>query len=157
MTEDREFAGTVKVVDPSPLNWLYITYNTVEELVRVDTDGNTEPAAMSGFRWIDDLTLEVDVRQGNVFPDGERLTAATVEQSFREVMRWRSPHPPGTQFNLDPRTTLEVVDEYTVRLHFPEMDGLAVGKLRAMHLMNTGFWAGPSFGYERNGSGEGHW
>lgn len=27
--------GMVHVYDPHPLNWLYITYNTVEELVRV--------------------------------------------------------------------------------------------------------------------------
>ncbi len=31
-----EPARTVHVVDPSPLNWLYIAYNTVEELVRVN-------------------------------------------------------------------------------------------------------------------------
>ena len=31
-----EPAGTVHVVDPSPLNWLYIARNTVEELGRVN-------------------------------------------------------------------------------------------------------------------------
>jgi ABC-type transport system substrate-binding protein len=149
--------GTVNVVDPSPLNWLYITYNTVEELIRTDKDGNNEPAAMSDFRWLDDKTLEVDVREGNVFPDGEELTAETVRRAFDEVQKWTSPHPPGTQFNLHPDTKLEVVDDHTARFHLPETDGLAVGKLRAMHLMNTRFWEGPSFGYERQGSGEGHW
>lgn len=158
MTTPRtESVGAIHVVDPSPLNWLYITYNTVEELVRVDTDGNNEPAAMSDFRGLDGKTLEVDVRDGEVFPDGEPLTAETVRRAFDEVMRWRSPHPPGTQFNLHPETSLEVVDERAARFHFPETDGLAVGKLRAMHLMNTKFWEGPSFGYERRGSGEGHW
>ncbi len=34
-----EPVGTVNVVDPSPLDWLYITYNTVEELVRVRPSG----------------------------------------------------------------------------------------------------------------------
>lgn len=157
MTERRSPVGSVHVVDPSPLNWLYITYNTVEELVRVDADGAIEPAAMKSYRWKDDKTLEVDVREDNVFPDGEPLTAGTVRRSFDEMMRWDAPHPPGTHFNLDPRTTLEVVDEHTVRFHFPETDGLALGKLRAMHLMSTSFWEGPSFGYERQGSGEGHW
>lgn len=72
-------------------------------------------------------------------------------------MRWRAPHPPGTQFNLAPGTRCEVTGEHTVRLHFPAPDGLAVGKLRAMHIMSTRFWDGPGFGYARNGSGEGHW
>lgn len=64
--------GTVRVVDPSALNWLYITYNTVEELVRVDTNGAVQPAAMSGYRWKDDRTLEIDVREGNRFPTASR-------------------------------------------------------------------------------------
>jgi hypothetical protein len=28
--------GTVHVVDPHPLNWLFITWNTMEEPVRTD-------------------------------------------------------------------------------------------------------------------------
>lgn len=30
--------GEVRVVDPHPLNWLYITWNTMEEPVRTDED-----------------------------------------------------------------------------------------------------------------------
>jgi hypothetical protein len=63
-----EPVGTIHVVDPSPLNWLYITYNTVEELVRVNTDGAVEPAAMKSYSWADDRTLEIEVREGEVFP-----------------------------------------------------------------------------------------
>jgi ABC-type transport system substrate-binding protein len=153
----REPAGAVRVVDPSPLNWLYITYNTVEELVRVDTQGKIRPAAMRSYRWADDRTLEVDVREGERFPDGEPLTALSVKRSFEEVARWAAPHPPGTHFNIDPRTRCEVTGERTVRFHLPEPDGLALGKLRAMHVMSTRFWDEIGFGYERNGTGEGHW
>ena len=153
----REPAGTVHVVDRNPLNWLYITYNTVEELVRVDSKGNTIPAAMSGYRWADERTLEIEVRQSERFPDGEPLTAATVKRAFDEVMRWVAPHPPGTHFNLDGRTTCEVTGERALRLHFPEPDSFALGKLRAMHIMSTRFWNEVGFGYKRNGSGEGHW
>ena len=153
----REPVGTVHVVDPSRLNWLYITYNTVEELVRVNTDGTVEPAAMKGYRWADDVTLEVDVREGERFPDGEPLTAATVKRSFDEAVRWTAPHPPGTHFNLDPRTRCEVTGEHAVRFSLPEPDGLALGKLRALHVMSTRFWEELGFGYARNHSGEGHW
>ena len=153
----RAPVGTVSVVDPSPLNWLWITYNTVEELVRVAPDGHIEPAAMSASRWEDDRTLEIDVREGERFPDGEPLTAATVERAFAEMMRWQSPHPPGTQFNLDPRTTCEATGERAVRFRLPEPDGGALGKLRAMHLMSSRFWGEVGFGYARTGSGEGHW
>lgn len=149
--------GAIKVVDPHPYNWLYITYNTVEELVRVNTDGAVEPAAMKTYRWADDRTLEIDVREGERFPDGEPLNAQSVKRSFDEQQRWRAPHPPGTHFNVDPNTTCEVTGEHQVRFHYPEPDGLAVGKLRATHIMSTRFWDELGFGYTRNGSGEGRW
>lgn len=153
----KEPAGTIHVVDLSPLNWLYITYNTVEELVRVDRKGGNQPAAMSNYRWADDRTLEVELRENEWFPDGEPLTSATVKRAFDEVMRWTAPHPPGTQFNLHPATRCEVTGPHSVQFHFPEIDGFAVGKLRAMHLMSTRFWNETGFGYVRNGNGEGHW
>lgn len=121
-------AGTVRVCDPSRLNWLYVTYNTTEELVRVSPAGATVPAAMTGYTWADDRTLDVAVRKGNRFPGGEPVTAATVRKAFDEVMRWAAPHPPGTHFNLHPGTTCEVTGEYAVRFRFPEVDGPAVGE-----------------------------
>ena len=128
-----------------------------EEFVRVDTRGNTIPAAMSGFHWVDDRTLEIKVRENERFPDGEALTAATAKRAFDEMIQWQAPHPPGTHFNHDPRTTCEIVDDHTVRLHMPEPDGGTLGKLRAMHLMSTRFWEEVGFGYKRQHSGEGHW
>ena len=99
--------GAVRVVDPSPLNRPHITYNTVEELVRVDPLVKVRPAAMRRYRWADDRTLEVEVRGGERFPDGEPLTASSVKRGFEEVTRWAAPHPPGTRFNIDPRTRWE--------------------------------------------------
>lgn len=150
-------SGTIKVVDRSPLNWRYITCNTVEELVRVRRTGLIRTAAMESWSWVDDRTLQIELRADERFPDGEPLTAATVKRSFEEMMRWRAPHPPGTHFNLDPRTICVVVDDRTVRFELPEPDGLALGKLRAMHLMSTRFWDSIGFGYARDGTGEGHW
>ena len=112
---------------------------------------------MTAYRWADDRTLDVDVREGERFPDGEPLTAASVKRGFDEVMRWTAPHPPGTHFNLDPRTQLEVTGEFSVRFRLANPDGLAIGKLGAMHVMSTRFWDDLGFGYTRTGSGEGHW
>ena len=154
-------AGAVRVVDPSPLNWLYITYNTAEELVRANPEGTVEPAAMAGYRWTDDRTLEVEVRDGEYFPDGEPLDARSVQQAFEEVMRWDAPHPPGTWLNFPaPESTAEVVDDYTLRFHPPGPDGLAIGKFRGFHIASSAFWNGksaPGFGYKKFGSGDGHW
>jgi ABC-type transport system substrate-binding protein len=146
--------GSIQV---AAFDWLWITYNTVEELVRVRPAGNIEPAAMARYRRADDRTLEIRLRTDDRFPDGEPITAETVQRAFDEQQRWRAPHPPGTQFNLDSGTRCEVSGEHDVRLRFLEPDGLALGKLRAMHLMSTRFWQEVGFGYARNGSDEGHW
>lgn len=149
--------GTIQVVDPHPLNWLYITYNTVEELVRTNVNGNIVPAAMKGYKWTDDRTLDIKLRPQNRFQDGEPMTAQSVKRSFDEQVRWAAPHPPGTQFNPLPGTTCEVTGQHSVRFHLPAPDGLMVGKLRATHIMSTRFWDELGFGYKRNRSGEGHW
>ena len=66
------------ILETSPLNWLYITYNTVEELVRTDEKGHVVPAAMKSYEWVDDYTLEVKLR-ANKFQDGEPVTVEIVK------------------------------------------------------------------------------
>ena len=44
VVKPRTPKGTIRVVDRSPLNWLYITYNTVEEFIRTDEKGRITPA-----------------------------------------------------------------------------------------------------------------
>ena len=157
LSKPREPKGEIRVVDRSPLNWLYITYNTVEELVRTDEKGHIVPAAMKSYEWIDDTTLEVKLRP-NTFQNGEPLTAKNVKQSFDEMTARKSPHPPGTQFNLLSGMTLEVVDDETVRYKLPQPDGTVLGKMRAMHIMNPLFWDTIGFGFKRGKkTGEGHW
>ena len=51
--------NTVTVVDPSPVNWLSITWNTMEEANRVDHEGMGQPSLAAGWRWVDDETLEL--------------------------------------------------------------------------------------------------
>ena len=67
--------NTVTVVDPSPVNWLSITWNTMEEANRVDHEGMGQPSLAAGWRWVDDETLELPLRRGAVFQDGEAYDA----------------------------------------------------------------------------------
>jgi ABC-type transport system substrate-binding protein len=153
----RQPVGTVNVVDLNPLNWLFITWNTAEEPVRTDPEGHLIGAAMEAWRWVEETTLEVKLREGVQFQDGEPLTARSFERAFIEVQRWVAPHPPGTWLNFDPRTRCEIVDDQLVRMHFPEPDGLVLGKFRGFHIMSSRFWRDLGFGYDRTSSGEGHW
>jgi ABC-type transport system substrate-binding protein len=149
--------GTIHVVDPNPLNWLFITWNTMEEPVRTDTEGHLVGAAMEDSRWVDETTFEVTLRQGIRFQDGEEFNTKSFERAFVEVQKWKAPHPPGTSLNFHPDTRLEIIDDYTVRMIFPEPDGAILGKFRGFHLASTRFWDEVGFGYTKLGTGEGHW
>lgn len=149
-------AGVVRVVDPHPLNWLFITWNTMEEPVRTDERGRIVGACMEDSWW-EGSSLVVRVREGVRFQDGERLTAHSIERAFREVQKWRAPHPPGTYLNFHPETGVEVTDERTIRFDFPEPDTLALAKFRGFHSPSTRFWEEEGFGYRKYGTGEGHW
>jgi len=153
----RAPVGTIHVVDPSPLNWLFITWNTMEEPIRTDEEGRIVHALASGSRWIDEKTLELTLRQGVRFQDGEPFTGHNIKQNFDEMQRWAAPHPPGTWLNFPPESSCEVVDDFTVRFHLPGPDGIALTKFRGFHIGSSAFWRETGFGYKSLGSGEGHW
>jgi len=153
----KDAADTLTVVDLSALNWLSVTWSTMEELVRVDKDGRTVPTLATEWKWLDDRTIEFKLRQGVAFQDGEKFNAHVFRRSFDEVQRWKAPHPPGAFLNFAPATKLSVVDDYTVRFTFPEPDASALMKFRGMHVGSTKFWDEGGFVHKKTGTAEGHW
>lgn len=149
--------NTVTVVDPSPVNWLSITWNTMEEANRVDHDGVAQPSLAESWEWVDDETLELRLRQGAVYQDGEPYDARLFKMGFDKVQEWEDPHPPGAFLNFHPETELTVVDDHTVRMRFPGGDAGAIMKLRGMHLPSSRFWDEWGFVDPKTGSAEGHW
>lgn len=137
----KEPVGAIRVVDPSPLNWLYITYNTVEELVHVNPEGKIRPAAMRRYRWEDERTLKIDVRRGERFPDGEPLTAASVKRAFDEQGRWVAPHPPGTHFTWTSGRRARPTASTPCASACPSPTA-SCSESCAMHVMSTRFWEG---------------
>jgi ABC-type transport system substrate-binding protein len=156
-TQTRAPAGEIRVVDPSPLNWLYILFNTMEEVIRADHLGRIVPALATDTEWLNDKTLEVRLRKDVYFQNGQPFSAENIKRNFIEMNRWDAPHPPGTWLNLPKNTVCEIIDDQTVHFHFPKPDGLAVAKMRAFHIGNHLFWKNLGFGYAKIGSGEGHW
>ncbi|MGU3538469.1 ABC transporter substrate-binding protein [Methylobacterium sp. A54F] len=148
--------NTVTVVDPSPVNWLSITWNTMEEANRVDHAGIGQPSLARSWQWLDDETLELKMREA-VYQDGERFDARMFKLGFDKVQEWTNPHPPGAFLNFARDVTCEVVDDETVRMRFPGGDSAALMKLRGMHLPSTRFWNEWGFVDPKTGSAEGHW
>ncbi len=155
--EDRDASTTITVVDLSPLNWLSVTWSTMEELVRVNENGHTVPTLAESWKWLDDKTLEFKLRKGVTFQDGEPFDAKVFRRSFDEVQKWKAPHPPGAFLNFDPQTKLTVVDDYTIRFEFPAPDASAFMKFRGTHIGSTKFWDSGGFVSKKTGTAEGHW
>jgi len=147
----------VTVVDPSPVNWLWITWNTMEETVRVDKNGQSTPSLAEKQTWLDDKTLQIKLRKNVAFQDGEKLTASVFRKSYDEVQKWTNPHPPGAFLNFDKASSMEVVDDYTINFKFPQPDGSAIMKLRGMHVGSSKFWNELAFIDQKNKSAESHW
>ncbi len=89
------------------------------------------------------------------FQNGETFNAEHIKINYDPMHQWPAPHSPGTKLNLPPESVPEVLDELTLRFHFPGPDGLAIGKMRGFHI--TSKCQRPGFGYQKFGSGDGHW
>lgn len=149
--------NTVTVVDPSPVNWLSITWNTMEEAVRVDDKGLMQPSLAESWTWEDPKTLVLKLRKGVTFQDGQAFDAKSFKQAFDKVQSWKNPHPPGSFLNYDKGDQMEVVDDSTIRFKMVKPDGAAFMKLRGMHVASNAFWDKLGFVDPSKQSAEGHW
>ncbi len=141
--------GELRIVDKSPVNWIWIAFNVLEHLIELDKEGKQVPGLATGWRWLDDHTLEVTLRQGVTFHNGEVFDAEIVQLNWDENIRSRQPHSV-EYLTFNPGSRLEIVDVYTVRFLFPEPDGAALSRLTALHMANRQF-------YREHGWGEKQW
>jgi ABC-type transport system substrate-binding protein len=142
--------GELRIVDASPSNWMSIALNVFDRLIEHNADGNLVPGLATGWRWLDDLTLAVTLRQGVKFHNGEGFDAAIVKLNLEAYARLQQPHMLGEFLNFKPGSRLEIIDPYAVRFHFPEPDGAALVKLSALHIANRQF-------HTERGWGEKQW
>ncbi len=138
--------GELRVVDKAPNNWASITLNVFEHLITLDKDGQLVPRLATGWQWLDDRTLEVSLRHGVTFHNGEVFDAAIVKLNWDEQRRLEQPFRSGNYMNYKPGSRLEILDPYTVRFVFPEPDGGAVAKLTIMHIGNRQFYRDVGWG-----------
>ena len=138
--------GELRIVDTDPLNWAWIALNVFEHLVELDKDAQLVPGLATSWRWLDDRTLEMPLRQGVTFQNGEVFDAEIVKLNWDENTRLRQPHLPGGYLNFQPGARLEIIDPHTVRFVFPEPDGGALAKLSIMHIGNRQFYRDVGWG-----------
>ena len=140
--------GELHIVDKNPDNWVSMTFNVFEHLMEVGPEGKLVPRLAIAWRWLDDRTLEVTLRQGVKFHNGEAFDAAIVKLNWDEQSQLKQPHTIGSAMNFKPGSRVEVIDPQTVRFVFPEPDGGALAKITLMHMANRQFYRDVGWGTE---------
>jgi peptide/nickel transport system substrate-binding protein len=124
--------GELHIVDKHPANWASRALRVFEHLIALDKDGKLVPRLATGWQWHDDRPLDVTLRQGITFHNGESFDAEIVKLNGEENTRLGQPHISGAFMNFSPGSRLEILDAQTVRFIFPTPDGAALAKPSAM-------------------------
>jgi len=138
--------GELHIVDSSSFNFVTVVMNVFEHLVDLEAGGKLIPRLATDWRWVDDRTLEMTLRQGVKFHNGEPFDAAAVQLNWDENTRVQQPFRAGQFLNFKPGSRLEILDPYTIQFHFPAPDGTALVKLSSMHIGSRQFWAEQGWG-----------
>lgn len=110
-----DIATTNPLVLDSAVEALQWTYDTLAE---IGEDGTPVPWAAESWNVIDDVTIDVVLRQGMTFHDGEPVTVEDVKFSYEFIDEF------GTAgffpAALSPIEEVEILDENTLRFHLVE-------------------------------------
>jgi peptide/nickel transport system substrate-binding protein len=99
--------------------------NMFDGLVTRDTRSGVHLELAESLEWLDNLTLEVRLRQGVKFHDGVEMTADDVVFTFERIIgengiEYPEPHTSARKGLIAQLQSIEKVDEYTVVMHFSD-------------------------------------
>jgi len=87
-----------------------------DRLMRINTDGVAEEWLAESVEEVDDTTIEVTIRDGQSWHDGEELTVEDVKFSFEYL----GEHSPVLDAATDPVEDIEIVGDRTLRFDLDE-------------------------------------
>lgn len=97
--------------------------NMFDGLVTRDTRSGVHLELAEAMNWLDDSTLEVKLRQGVKFHNGQEMTADDVVFTFERIINenaieYPEPHTSPRKGLIAPLESIEKVDDYTVKMNF---------------------------------------
>jgi ABC-type transport system substrate-binding protein len=97
--------------------------NMFDGLVTRDSSSGVHLELAESLEWIDDVTLEIKLRQGVLFHDGVEMTADDVVFTFERIIMenmidYPEVHSSPRKGLIAPLESVEKVDDYTVVMHF---------------------------------------
>jgi peptide/nickel transport system substrate-binding protein len=100
--------------------------NMFDGLVTRDNTSGVHLELAEELNWLDDVTLEVQLRQGVMFHDGVELTADDVVFTFERIIgenmiEYPEPHTSPRKGLISPLESIEKTGDYTVVMHFSDI------------------------------------
>ena len=97
-----------------------------DSLLEWDLDLNIRPALAESYETPDEMTYVFNLRRGVMFHDGSEMTAADVKYSLDLAA---NPPEPGVNTGYLNIESVDIVDDYTVRVNMQEVDPTLPGVL----------------------------
>jgi len=120
--------GEIRVVESWRPSINVLGHNVLQYLFEYALDKNElAPSLAVSREWIDDTTLELKLRRGVRFTNGEPFDAHAVKFNF-EYQREHNPGR-GVQVYMKNLNEIQVVDPYTVRMVLDQPDALFLDKI----------------------------
>ena len=104
-----------------------------DNLLERDFEGQLVPGLATDYTIIDNQTIEFDLRRGVRFHNGEVFDAESVQFSVERLLEPEANYPNAGQFSAIDR--VEILGDYTVRLHLSRPDVSIFDKLTAQLVM----------------------
>jgi peptide/nickel transport system substrate-binding protein len=124
----REPRGEIRVVESWRPDISVLGHNVLQYLFEYALERNElTPSLAVSRKWIDNTILEIDLRQGVRFHNGEPFDAHAVKFNFDYQRRYNPGR--GVQVYMKKVKEIRVVDRYTVRLMLDRPDSLLLDKI----------------------------
>lgn len=146
------FSSEIETLDPyatAKRTSQLVIRNIVETLLYRDpATGQAAPLLASAWRWVDDTTLELALRQDVTFHDGQRFDADDVVFTFGQIKR-KEPPVSFAEADYGHIDGIEKIDAHTVRFKLKAPTPSAVDRLTQT------FFVLPKSAYNAQGFGRG--
>jgi peptide/nickel transport system substrate-binding protein len=109
-----------------------------DPLVHEDVDGTLVPALAVEYTFTDDVTLDMTLREGVVFHDGEPFTAEDVKFAIERVQDKHGEETSQIMAQFELIEDVEIVDDHHVVIHFSEPDGNILYSLSRLMMTPAG-------------------
>lgn len=113
-TADMESYPNFFAVTGNALETHHLTYDTP---VYFDYNGETRPAAAKDWEIIDNTTIDVTLREGMQWHDGEEVTGEDLKWTWDALQEYEVPY---LASDTAPYDSSELLDDYTVRFKLQE-------------------------------------